>query len=187
MTPHSSRRGAMEGSPFTTPYPVTAVPGSMPSTIMRRSLRLFQLQVAVRRDFLYVVQILELLEELHERLSRFSFDADEVLRDGRNLRFGRQESLFIEGCPDLLHLRRIGRHDVLLALGAEILRAGVESSLERRVLSVSRGVKVDLPFSLEHPRHRVRGAEVASESRELVPHFCDGAIGVVGKREDGDR
>src|SRR5688572_23575922 len=186
MTPHSSRRGAMEGSPFTTPYPVTAVPGSMPSTIMRRSLRLFQLQVAVRRDFLNVVQILELLQELHERLSRFSFDVDEVLRDGRNLRFGRKESFFVEGGAYTLHVGRIRGNDVLLTVGAEILRARLECRLESGIFTVLRGVEVDLPLSLEHPRHRVRGAEVASKPRELVPHFCDGAIGVVGKREDED-
>src|SRR3982751_6127875 len=94
MTPHSIRDGEAEPPPRTTPYPVTAVPGSIPRTIIReRKLRLplppqFPLSgelllvyVEVRPHLLHVVEIVEILEQLEQSFGIFSGDGHRVLRN----------------------------------------------------------------------------------------------------------
>ena len=49
------------------------------------------------------------------------------------------------------------------------------------------GVEVDLTLSVEHPGHRVRGAEVAAVPAEGVADLGDRAVGVVGRGLDEDR
>src|SRR5438045_278436 len=77
ITPHSTSVSSPPAllSPRTTPYPVVAVPGSIPSTITRlgsgpaSGLRHFRhVHVEVGVDLLYVVEVLERAQQLHERL-----------------------------------------------------------------------------------------------------------------------
>src|SRR5258707_12397280 len=121
MTPHSMSLAGSERSPFTTPYPVTAVPGSIPSTIMQRSRCCFQLHVAVRCDFLNVVQLFQFLEKLHQGFGSFPLDVDHVLRNRGNLRLGRDESLCLELAFHRVHVCRIRMDDKMVAFRAEIL------------------------------------------------------------------
>src|SRR5215218_4397766 len=98
MTPHSTSVGGRVPSPLTTPYPVVAVPGSMPRTITdgSRLRHLRHVHVEVGVDLLYVVQLFEAFEQLDQRLGVLSFDADRVLGNPDDLRARRRESLGIE-------------------------------------------------------------------------------------------
>src|SRR5690348_4316248 len=94
ITPHSTREtvAMLAPSPLTTPYPVVAVPGSMPRTItMRRressvAPRHFgHVHVEVRPDLLNVVELFERLEQLEQRIAVLAGDHHRVLRDHRQL------------------------------------------------------------------------------------------------------
>src|SRR5687767_2176473 len=93
IIPHSSSVGA-PSSRRTTPYPVTAVPGSIPRTIIWRvsGLRhLLDVYVEVRIHLLHVVEVLELFHELHHALGEIALDLHGVLRDPRDLGFRNRE------------------------------------------------------------------------------------------------
>ena len=69
MTPHSTSETAPSRARATTPYPVTAVPGSTPSTSastsgIRSDLGEVDVQVSVRIDLLDVVHVLQQVEQL---------------------------------------------------------------------------------------------------------------------------
>src|SRR5829696_4422774 len=88
ITPHSTSMGKPGPPPRTTPYPVFAVPGSMPSTSTRAAcvrvsgrsaFELGQLGVVdleVRPDLLDVVEILQRLDELQQRFDVGAHDRD---------------------------------------------------------------------------------------------------------------
>src|SRR5688572_13599013 len=82
-TPHSSRETRPDPSPRTTPYPVVAVPGSIPRTITPGSGagHVGHVDVEVRPDLLHVVEILELLQKPEQRLGVLAGDVHGVLRD----------------------------------------------------------------------------------------------------------
>src|SRR5881392_2485599 len=84
--PHSRRRGWWDEPVSMTPYPRTAVPGSMPSTFtaFASGLCLRQLgcvDVEVRGHLRDVVQLFKHIHETNDALGIGSFDADGVLRD----------------------------------------------------------------------------------------------------------
>src|SRR5215211_5437725 len=100
ITPHSTSAGKPGPPPRTTPYPVFAVPGSMPSTSTRAACvrvssrsafepgQLGVVDLEVRPDFLNVVQVLERLDQLEQLLDAFTGDRDGALRHHRQLRLG---------------------------------------------------------------------------------------------------
>src|SRR5215210_6231997 len=68
ITPHSISVSLLRPSLRIIPYPVTAVPGSMPSTTrvgVSRTRHLLDVHVEIRGDFLHVVEVFQLLEQLH--------------------------------------------------------------------------------------------------------------------------
>src|ERR1039457_665546 len=78
-------------SDATTPYPVTAVPGSIPRTITRpardRSRRgdLRDVHVEVRVHLLHVVEILDRFNQFEQVLDFLALDVHAALRDPREL------------------------------------------------------------------------------------------------------
>src|SRR6185312_787788 len=77
--PHSSSRGCWPGPPSTTPYPRTAVPGSMPSTLTVRlsGLGLGQLRgvdVEVGGNSGDVIQLFERFHQLEDPLGVGALD-----------------------------------------------------------------------------------------------------------------
>src|SRR5512147_2410800 len=190
--PHSSSRGCKPGPLSTTPYPRTAVPGSMPSTLTGKlsGLGLGQLSgvdIEVRGDPGHVVQLFEDLHELENALGVRALDLDRVLGDHREL--GRVDGELPRGerVLDRVQGGRRGGDDVLLALAGEVLGAGIERGLERGILLGLGGVEIDLPLPVEHPGHRVGGAEVAAVPAERVPDLGDRPIRIVGRGLDEDR
>src|SRR6476469_9030218 len=90
ITPHSTSVSGFRPSLRTIPYPVTAVPGSMPRTscgLDSRTRHLGDVHVEIRRDLLHVVEILELLEELHQRFGVLPFDVHRCFGDVGDFRF----------------------------------------------------------------------------------------------------
>src|SRR3954467_12349920 len=122
ITPHSTSEGKAAPPPRTTPYPVLAVPESMPSTSTRAasswSLEVRQLgvvDVEVGPDLLHVVELLQGLDELEQRLDVvLARHGDRRLRDHRELRLGRDDLLRLERGLHRMEARRIGGHDVHL-------------------------------------------------------------------------
>src|SRR5919112_2646031 len=81
--PHSTSLGWRLGPVSTTPYPITAVPGSIPSTFTARrsGLGLGQLggvDIEVGEDLGDVVQLLEHLDQLEDPLRVDALDLDRV-------------------------------------------------------------------------------------------------------------
>src|SRR4029450_6330669 len=84
ITPHSSSVGGRVPSPLTTPYPVVAVPGSIPRTITLASAKsrlrhLRHVHVEVGFHLLYVVELLEAFEKLDQRLGVLALDATRLV------------------------------------------------------------------------------------------------------------
>src|SRR6476620_4514874 len=98
MTPHSTSVGGRVPSPLTTPYPVVAVPGSMPRTITdgSRLRHLRHVHVEVGFDLLHVVELLETLEQLDQRLGVLALDANRVLGKPHDLGARGSEALRVE-------------------------------------------------------------------------------------------
>src|SRR5258707_4486886 len=119
--PHSSSRGCRPGPLSTTPYPRTAVPGSMPSTLTAglsglglRQLR--RVDVEVRGDPGDVLEFLEHLHELEDPLRVGALDPDGV--PGHHRELGRVDGELPAG-ERILHRVQGGRgrgDDVLVAL-----------------------------------------------------------------------
>src|SRR5215204_1251264 len=90
ITPHSASEMAPSCSRLTTPYPVTAVPGSIPRMITSAPrLRLYQalfVDVGVRVDLLHVVEVLQRVEQLDELLRIGALHLHGVLRHHGELR-----------------------------------------------------------------------------------------------------
>src|SRR5882724_11609851 len=165
--PHSSSRGCCPDPLSTTPYPRTAVPGSMPSTLTGElsGLGLRQLRgvdVEVRGDLGDVVQLFQHFHELEDTLGVRALDLHRVL--GHHGELGRVDRE-LPGPKRVLHgVEGGGRggDDVLVALAGEVLGTRLERGLERRVLIVLDGVQIDLALPVEHPGDGVGGAEVAA-------------------------
>src|ERR671914_1520053 len=115
ITPHSTRLTRIAPSPATTPYPVWAVPGSMPRTITSSRLpgHVAHVDVEVRPDFLHVVELLERLDEPEHRFGIFPFDVHGVFWHHRKLRLGDLETARLERRADRMKRCRLRRHDVL--------------------------------------------------------------------------
>src|SRR5919199_5687567 len=115
ITPHSTRLTRIAPSPLTTPYPVCAVPGSMPRTITASRLprHVGHADVEVRPDLLHIVELLEGLDELEHRFGVLARDGDGVLRDHRQLGLGDLEALALERAAHGVERRGVGRDDVL--------------------------------------------------------------------------
>src|SRR5687768_16576019 len=84
--PHSMSLGCWPGAPSTTPYPRTAVPGSMPNTFtsMSSGFGLGQLccvDIEVGENLGDVIQLFENIQEPDYALGIRSFDAYRVGRD----------------------------------------------------------------------------------------------------------
>src|SRR5215211_672480 len=102
ITPHSTSTGKPGPPPRTTPYPVFAVPGSMPSTSTRAAcvrvsgrsaFELGQLGVVdleVRPDFLDVVEIFDRFDQLEQLFDALASHRDGALRHHRQLGLRRQ-------------------------------------------------------------------------------------------------
>src|SRR2546426_11975603 len=93
MVPHSTSRPGRGGAPFpsptsTTPYPVTDVPGSTPSTLTSPGHRRHRLgvNVEVGVDLGDVVHLFESLDQPEQVLSVFPLDLHVALREQRDLR-----------------------------------------------------------------------------------------------------
>src|SRR6476661_4185699 len=182
--PHSSSRGWVPVPLSTTPYPSTAVPGSMPSTFTGElsGLGLRQLggvDVEVGGDPGHVVQLFERFHELEHPLGVGAFDLDRVLGHHRKLGRLDREAPGLEGVLHGMERGRSGGHQVLFALAREILGAGLERGLEGRILVRPGGVEIYLALPVEHPAHRVGSAEVAAVPAEVVVDIGDSAVGVV--------
>src|SRR3954462_103738 len=120
MTPHSTRETSPSPSPFTTPYPVFAVPGSMPRMITRprpgaraagarSSLgprHLTHVHVEVRPDFLDIVEVLEGLEQLEQRVTVLAADLHGVLRHHGELGLDDLDAFALQR---FLHDMKVGR------------------------------------------------------------------------------
>src|SRR5690242_4997922 len=84
--PHSTSRVGRPATASTTPKPRTAVPGSMPSTLMRplgSGLGLCQLRrvdIEVGEDFRHVLQVLQALDQLEDPFRVGAFDLHRVPR-----------------------------------------------------------------------------------------------------------
>src|SRR5471032_3363774 len=102
ITPHSTSCDAPLPSERTTPYPVIAVPGSIPRTITgcgdegsRLRHRGF-VHVEIRVDFLHVVEFFERFDQFQQRFGVRAFDAHRTLRNPRELGRRRLETDFRE-------------------------------------------------------------------------------------------
>src|SRR5471032_1939705 len=102
ITPHSTSCDAPLPSERTTPYPVIAVPGSIPRTITgcgdegSRLRHRGLIHVEVRVDLLHVVEFLERLDELEQRFGIGALDAHGTLWNPRELGRRRLQSDFRE-------------------------------------------------------------------------------------------
>src|SRR5688572_14380950 len=162
----------------------------MPSTTraaVSRTRHLLDVHVEIGRNFLYIVELFELLEQPDQRLRVFALDVDGGLGDMRDLRLHHRETRRLESLLHCVERMRIGRHDKLIALCLEIFRARFERCLEHGVFVVPGPIEVDLPLTLEEVRHRMTRAEVAAKSAEAVSNVGDGAGWIVGERENEDR
>src|SRR3954466_3486439 len=153
ITPHSTSEGKAAPPPRTTPYPVLAVPGSMPSTSTLAasswSLEVRQLgvvDVEVGPDLLHVVEILERLDELEQGLDVGARHGDRGLRHHRQLGLGGHDAPGLEGTLHGVERGGVGGDDVrLVVLATKILRPCLERRLERRIfILVARGVEREL-------------------------------------------
>src|SRR5215218_4458928 len=143
ITPHSTSTGKPGPPPRTTPYPVFAVPGSMPSTSTRAAcvrvsgrsaFELGQLGVVdleVRPDFLHVIEIFDRLDELEQRLDVGAGDWNGALRHHRELGLRREDAARLERAPHGMKRGRIGGDDVLVVLTLKVLRPRLERRLQR--------------------------------------------------------
>src|SRR5262245_44343892 len=177
MAPHSTRRPGAGLS--TTPYPVTAVPGSIPSTLTSLGHRRqrFGVNVKVGMDLGDVVHFLQRVDELEERPGVLLLHLDRALRQHRDPSALHGDLLRAEL---ILHgVKLVGRRrdQEAVAVRDHIFGAGIERRLERRVLVRFGCVYRDLSLAVEHPGHRVRRTEIAAEPREEMPHFGDRAGG----------
>src|SRR3954468_14412535 len=162
----------------------------MPSTVIgcaSRTGHLLDVHVEIRRDFLDVVQVFQLLEQLHQRLGVLALDVHGRFRDEGHFGFDDADPRFLDRVLDEVDSMRIGRHNELIALGFEIFGATVERYLEDSILLVAGAVDVDLALAIKEIRDRVRRSQIASETGELVANLRYGARGVVTERGNEDR
>src|SRR5689334_6100930 len=154
--PHSMSRGCRVASPSTTPYPRTAVPGSMPSTLTGAAsgFGLGQLRcvdIEVGKDFGNVVQLLEGIHKPDDALGIGTFDPHRIA--GHHGKLGRidSDSPRAEGVLDGGKCGRSGSDDVLLTLAGEVLGSACERGLERCIFVMAGCIHEDLPLAVEHP------------------------------------
>src|SRR5579872_412539 len=193
ITPHSTSEREPRGSPessVTMPYPVAAVPGSMPKTITpshSRFRHFGEVDVEVRVDFLYVVQIVQLLHQLEQRLRRLPPEVHRGLRNHRDLGAVGGDALRVERCLHRVQRRRIRRDHEAVVFAREIFGTRLERGFERGLFIDALRRHENLTLALEHPRHRVRRAQIPAAARQLVANVGHRARRVVGERVNQER
>src|SRR5262249_48425003 len=186
MTPLTTTAAAA-GPGSMSPYPVATRPGSMPRRRWlgsRDSLEDLVRNVVVGVDGLYVVQLLQRLDELDDRGRVLRLDPYGRLRDVGDLPFDDRHARPRQRVAHGVHLSR-RRRDLKSFFGTtDVGGAGVESLLEQIVFGDLVGVHGDDPFALEHPRDGAGGAHVAAELFERMSDLRSRAVSVV--RQDAD-
>src|SRR6476620_12500942 len=148
-----------------TPYPSTAVPGSIPSTFTdgASGFRLCQLScvdVEVGENLGDVVQIFQGIHETDDPLGVGSLDphcaaGDHCQLGGVDCKAAGPERVLhqVKGCGSC-------SDDVLLTLASEILGSAVQRRLESRIFAIAGRIESDLPLPVEHPGYRVAGPKI---------------------------
>src|SRR5262249_29369232 len=188
MTPLTTITAAA-GPGSMSPYPVATRPGSMPRNRWlgsRDGLEYLVGNVVVGVDGLYVVQILQRLDELDHGGGVLRLDPHGRLRNVRDLPFDDRHARPRQRVAHGVHLSR-RRRDLKSFFGAtHVGSAGVEGLLDQIVLGDLVGADGDDALALEHPRDGARGAHVAAELLERVSDLWAGAVSIVGQDADHD-
>src|SRR4051812_30677616 len=149
--PHSTSRGWWDDPVSITPYPRTAVPGSMPSTFtaLASGLCLRQLgcvDVEVGGHFGDIVQLFQHIHETNDALRIGSFDSDGVL--GNHGELGRVDGQ--STAPErVLYRVEGGRRrgdDVLVTFARKILGSAVQRRFQCGIFIVPGCIEQNLPL-----------------------------------------
>src|SRR5215831_12365016 len=181
MTPRTST--ATPPSPGAiSPKPVPTRPGSTPRTLRLcggDGLENLVGNVVVSVDGLDVVHFLQRLDQAHHGSRVLALDPHRRLRHEADLTLDDGDPRALQCLAHRVHFSR-GRDDLENFFApAHIGRPGLERLAEQIVLVDLRGVDLDDPLALEHPRDGARGAHVAAELLERVTDLRPGAIAVV--------
>jgi hypothetical protein len=76
--------------------------------------------------------------------------------------------------------------DVLVTFPGKIFGSAVQRRFQRGVLIVPGCIEINLSLTVEHPGHRVAGAQVSAVAAEGMADLGDGPIGIVGGCLDED-
>src|SRR6267142_6633672 len=168
MTPLSSTTTPPTAGSIT-PYPVPTRPGSTPRTLRlcgRDGLENLVRNVVVSVDGLDVVQFLQRLDQAHHGRRVFALDPHRRLRNEADLALQHGNPRPTQRVAHGVHFSRRGDDLESFFAATHVRRAGVERLAEQVVFVDLRGVHLDDPLALEHPRDGARRAHVAPEFLE---------------------
>src|SRR5512133_3183527 len=159
-----------------TPYPSTAVPGSIPRPFTDgasgfRLCQLSRVDIEVGENLGDVVQIFQGIQETDDPLGVGSFDPHRAAGD--HCQLGGIDCK-TSGPERVLHQVEGGRNggnDVLVTLASEILGPAVQRCLESRIFAVAGRIESNLPLPVEHPGYRVAGSQIPAIPAEGVANL----------------